>query len=275
MHALRSLSKHLFLGWMVIMTQTSGAAEAPQPTGQADVRLHVVFNNLPYRQGLATGWGFACLVEMSDKTVLFDTGGDGDILLSNLRDMGLDPARVEAVVLSHNHGDHTGGLERFLERNPNVVVYVPASFPAAFHAEVLRHGARLETVNGPRPLLDGIHSTGEMGEGTREQGLIVDSPQGAILITGCAHPDVADMVEQARVYLGRDIQLVMGGFHLGSSSDRHIQAVIQRLRELGVQQVAPSHCTGGRAIDLFRAAWGAGFIDGGLGAVIELPGGYP
>jgi 7,8-dihydropterin-6-yl-methyl-4-(beta-D-ribofuranosyl)aminobenzene 5'-phosphate synthase len=261
----------ILLGWMMIMTSENLSAKPPDAAAQAPLRLHVVFNNLPYRPGLVTGWGFACLIQMQGENVLFDSGGDGDILLANMQQMGLDPGDVNAVVLSHIHSDHTGGLGGFLARNSNVTVYLPASFPAAFQRGLTRHGARVQTVSGPRQLFGDMYSTGEMGRTIREQALIVDTPVGMVLVTGCAHPNVADIAEQARAFLGRDIQLLMGGFHLGGSSDAEIQTIIERLKALGVRQVAPSHCTGEKAIGMFRAAWGDDFIDGGLGAVIAVP----
>jgi 7,8-dihydropterin-6-yl-methyl-4-(beta-D-ribofuranosyl)aminobenzene 5'-phosphate synthase len=251
------------------MTQTNPAAEESERAGHT-LRLHVVFNNVPYREELKVAWGFACLIEGLDKTVLFDTGGDGDILLSNMRQLSLDAKKVQAVVLSHIHWDHTGGLGAFLARNSGVTVYVPKSFPASFQQEVKRLGAATETVSRPRQLTDGVFSTGEMGWGIMEQALIVDTREGLVVITGCAHPNIADMVERAREYLGKDIYLLMGGFHLGATSDAEIRAIIRRLQALGVKKVAPSHCTGDNAIRLFRDAWADDFLEGGLGAVIEV-----
>ena len=247
-----------------IRAGTMGNAE------QGPIRLYVVFNNVPLKAGLQTSWGFSCLIQGLDKTVLFDTGGDGGVLLSNMRKLGLDAERVEAVVLSHIHGDHTGGLGAFLSRNPDVTVYVPESFPASFKREVRRLGAATETVSRPRQLMDSVYSTGEMGVTVREQALIVDTRNGLIVMTGCAHPNVADMAERAKAYLGENIYLLMGGFHLGGSSDAEIQAIIARLKALGVERIAPSHCTGDNAIRMFRDEWADNFIEGGLGAVIEV-----
>jgi 7,8-dihydropterin-6-yl-methyl-4-(beta-D-ribofuranosyl)aminobenzene 5'-phosphate synthase len=147
---------------------------------------------------------------------------------------------------------------------------MPESFPASFQQEVKRLGAATETVSGPRPLLNSVYSTGEMGLAIKEQALIVDTPQGLIVITGCAHPNVADIAERAQTYLGKKIYLLMGGFHLGGSSDVKIRAIIKRLKVLGVKKVAPSHCTGGNAIRMFRDEWTDDFIEGGLGAIIEV-----
>jgi 7,8-dihydropterin-6-yl-methyl-4-(beta-D-ribofuranosyl)aminobenzene 5'-phosphate synthase len=266
----RNITLTLLFGWTLFMTQTISAVDNAVRAERDQVRLHVVFNNLPYKPGLQTGWGFACLIEGLDKVVLFDTGGNGNILLSNMQQLGLDAETVEAVVLSHIHGDHTGGLGAVLARNPDVTVYIPASFPASFQEEITDLGITIETVSGPQQLLDKVHSTGEMGWDIKEQALVVDTSQGLIVVTGCAHPNVADMAEQAQVYLGKNIHLLMGGFHLGGRSDTEIRAIIARLKALGVKKVAPSHCTGDTAIHMFREAWQEDFIEGGLGAVIEV-----
>ncbi|MBE9573443.1 MAG: MBL fold metallo-hydrolase [Proteobacteria bacterium] len=242
-----------------------------EKTKQDWLRFYVVFNNVPYKAGLETGWGFSCLIEGLDKTVLFDTGGNGDILLSNMQQLGLDAEAVDAVVLSHIHSDHTGGLGAFLAHNPDVTVYMPESFPASFQREVKHFRAMIEAVSGPRPLMDSVFSTGEMGQAIKEQALIVETREGLIVITGCAHPNVAEMAEQAKTYRGKNIYLLMGGFHLSSKSDDEIRAIIKHLKVLGVKKVAPSHCTGDNAIRMFRDEWTNNFIEGGLGAIIEVP----
>jgi 7,8-dihydropterin-6-yl-methyl-4-(beta-D-ribofuranosyl)aminobenzene 5'-phosphate synthase len=261
----------LILAWVLTMTQSTQATDESLAAQSKLLRFHVVFNNVPYRAGLQTGWGFACLIEGLERTVLFDTGGDGGILLSNMQRLGLRPESVDAVVLSHIHADHTGGLDAFLASHPKVTVYLPASFPAPFQDEIKRHGATLETVYGPRQLMEGVYSTGEMGGAIKEQALIVETAKGLVVITGCAHPNVADMTEQAHAFLGKDIYLLMGGFHLGGSSKAEIEAIIRRLRAVGVQKVAPSHCTGEKAMAMFRTEWGSDFVAGGLGAEIEVP----
>jgi len=235
------------------------------------LRVTVVYNNVPHAPGLATAWGFAAVIATGTDTVLFDTGGDGPTLLANLRRLGIKPVSIDAVVLSHIYGDHTGGLEDFLARRPDVTVYVPRSFPAAFRRAVARHGARVETVSGPQRLFANLYSTGERGDGTREQALIVDIPAGLVVVTGCAHPDIVAIARAAHTYLGKEIYLLTGGFHLLGRSRGQNRATIDALRKLGVRKVAPSHCTGDEAIAMFRAAWGEDFVEGGCGAVIDVP----
>jgi 7,8-dihydropterin-6-yl-methyl-4-(beta-D-ribofuranosyl)aminobenzene 5'-phosphate synthase len=253
------------------MTPDILAASGKEKIEHDQIRIQVIFNNVSYKAGLHTGWGFSCLVEGLEKTVLFDTGGNGDILLSNMRRLGLKPEAVDVLVLSHIHGDHTGGLDAFLTRNPDVTVYIPMSFPKSFQQEVKQYGARIVPISGPQQLFASVYSTGELGGAIKEQALIVDTPRGLVMMTGCAHPNVADMAEQTQTYLGKNIYLLMGGFHLGGSSYAEIHTIITRLKALGVKKVAPSHCTGDKAIRLFHDAWKHDFIEGGLGAVIEVP----
>ncbi len=258
----------IIAGAVLIGTTACSGVEAAK--GNPSYRLTIVFNNIPYATNLRTGWGFACLIEGFQQIILFDTGSDGDILLSNMKGLGIDPRTVSAVVLSHIHADHCGGLERFLERNPEVTVYLPESFPASFIQAIQGFGARVKTVGKPAQLFAQVHSTGEMGEWIREQSLILETPKGLVIITGCAHPGIVHIVEKAKDLLKKDIYMVVGGFHLAGTSTTRIREIIQKLKELGVEKVAPSHCTGEEAISLFKESWGKDFVEGGCGAIIPL-----
>ena len=235
------------------------------------LRLTVLFDNVAHRSGLTPGWGFSCLVEGAGATVLFDTGSDGGTLLANMRQLGFSPAAVAAIVLSHIHADHTGGLEALLALKPDLDVWLPATFPASFQRAIAGRGARVRPVAAGGRLFGQVFSTGPLGHGVTEQALIVDTAKGLVVITGCAHPGIAHIAEVAMQVTGRRIHLLMGGFHLMSADLAEVQGVVGRLRALAVEKVAPSHCTGEAAIARFRHAWGPDFVEGGLGAVIELP----
>lgn len=260
------------ISWLVVITLwTSATLSAEIHKTRPPLRITVVYNNMTHMPALTTAWGFAAVIEDDADVVLFDTGGDGPTLLANMEQLGIAPESIGAIVLSHIHGDHTGGLDAFLARQPNVTVYMPQSFPAALRRSVEQWGARVEVVRGPRHLFANLYSTGEMGDGTIEQALIVDTASGLVVITGCAHPGIVNITRAARMYLGKDVYLLMGGFHMLGRHPEQIRVTVAALRQLGVRKVAPSHCTGDAAIALFRDKWAKDFIEGGCGAVIDVP----
>lgn len=231
----------------------------------------IIYNNVPYNENLTTAWGFSCLIDLKDKSLLFDTGGIGSILLDNMRKLKIDPKKIDIVVLSHIHADHVGGLWSLLGKNNDVVVYLPESFPGSFKKRIRQTGASFIPVKKHTKICDNIYSTGELGGiWMREQSLIIDTPKGLIVVTGCAHPGIVNIVKKAKGLLNRNIYLVLGGFHLMAYSEKEVKEIIKELEELGVEKIAPSHCTGGRPIELFREAWRENFLDLGCGAVFEV-----
>jgi 7,8-dihydropterin-6-yl-methyl-4-(beta-D-ribofuranosyl)aminobenzene 5'-phosphate synthase len=228
------------------------------------VRFTVVYDNNAYDRRLRTAWGFACWVEAGGATVLFDTGGDGATLLGNMARLGLDPQAIDAVVLSHIHGDHTGGLAGLLDTGIRPTVYVPDAFPASFTAD-LRARTDLVEAPGAIEIVPGVYTTGQIGSDIVEQALAVETEMGWVVVTGCAHPGIVEMVRRAKEATAGEVALVMGGFHLGSASPDQIEGIIAALRGLGVQQVAPCHCTGDRARRIFADAYGTDCTLAGVG----------
>ncbi|MEX0600625.1 MAG: hypothetical protein WD423_12535 [Rhodothermales bacterium] len=98
----------------------------------------------------------------------------------------------------------------------------------------------------------------------------VDTGSGLVVITWCGHPSIDEMAENARPNSVRRPTCSSEGFHLSGRADAEIRSIIDRVKGLGVRKVAPSHCTGDRAVGLFREAWGDDFVEGGLGAVIDV-----
>ncbi|MFN2244634.1 MAG: MBL fold metallo-hydrolase [Anaerolineae bacterium] len=244
---------------------------ASQPPGP--VQITIVYDNTAVEPGLDAEWGFAAWIDHGDQDILFDTGPGGPALLGNLAQLGLDPAEIDLVVLSHEHGDHTGGMMPLLETGVRPVVYVPSSFGSSYKS-LLREPTELVEVAGPIEILPGLHSTGELrttlrgqGGALTEQALVIETDEGSVIVTGCAHPGIVSIVRAAQEVVPGDVALVMGGFHLMDKADRAVEAVATSLRELGVQQVSPTHCTGEQAIAILAAAYGDDYIEGGAGRV--------
>ena len=91
-----------------------------------------------------------------------------------------------------------------------------------------------------------------------------------MLIAGRAHPGVAAMATRTEEDLEKDIYIIEGGLHQLGESSAEVLDVVRKLRDLGVKKVAPSHCTGSLARDLFKQEWGEDFIDIGTGVVLHL-----
>jgi 7,8-dihydropterin-6-yl-methyl-4-(beta-D-ribofuranosyl)aminobenzene 5'-phosphate synthase len=242
--------------------------EANIKTGLQNISLTILYDNNPYHKLLDTGWGFSCLIKGTEKTILFDTGGSGPVLLNNMRKLGISPLEADLVVLSHIHGDHVGGLFDFLRENPDVDVYIPDSFPADFRNRIKAHKAGVKPVAGPERICRGVYTTGPLGRLLPEQSLVIRTDRGLIIVTGCAHPDIVAIVEKAKDLFPDEVLLVLGGFHLLGESERGLNAVISRLRRLGVQGAGPCHCSGDAARELFRREWKESYIAVGVGRVI-------
>lgn len=249
------------------------------------IQMTVVYDNIPYDPALTTGWGFACLIERPDLTLLFDTGGDGPTLLDNMQALDKDPVSVDLVMLSHEHGDHTGGLSRLLEvsaqtgaqpanqthpfesRTPEVVV--PTVFATSVKDQI-RERTTLVEVSDPLNVRPGIWSTGQVKGSVTEQAAAIRTTDGWIVVTGCAHPGVELMTERALEVTGGPIALVIGGYHLRSASTKRIQQTIEALQAMDVAAVGPTHCTGDKARAMFAEAYGDTYYDVGAGFTLEF-----
>lgn len=234
------------------------------------IRAVVVYDNNRYDDRLKTDWGFSCYLEGLEKIILFDTGGNGKILISNLEKMGLTPEKIEVVVLSHIHGDHTGGLDELLSRNPRVEVWLPADFPEHFKAGIRKKGARVIEVSNTSQICRGAFTSGVIEGKISEQSLVLDTGRGLVVITGCAHPGIVKILTEVNKSFQKDFYLVFGGFHLGSFSRAEIESIISQLKILGVKKAGPTHCSGDLARKVFAETFGDDFIRIGAGKEISL-----
>jgi 7,8-dihydropterin-6-yl-methyl-4-(beta-D-ribofuranosyl)aminobenzene 5'-phosphate synthase len=246
-------------------------APAEQEEGtRAEMTITVIYDNNRHDSRLSPAWGFSCLAKLPQKTIFFDTGGDGTVLLHNMSKLGIDPKEIDVVVLSHVHGDHMGGLASFLKYNSNVTVYMPVSFPQGLKDEVTITGAKLEEVDKARELFDGAFTTGELDGDIKEQSLVLMTPKGLVVITGCAHPGIVNIAKKAREITREKIYLMIGGFHLGGAFPSQISYVAESLLQLGVEKVAPCRCSGEGARRLFSDYFDSNYIDCGVGKEIVI-----
>ncbi len=258
--------------WLRSATADQPAPDVPTASKQDRIVLTIVYDNYPGTRDLATEWGFSCLVQGPAKTILFDTGGKGDLLLDNMRRLELDPGQIDAVVLSHIHWDHVGGLPSILHDRTGLPVYVPTGFPASFLAGTRSLGAEVVEADSPVEVCPQVRTTGTMGKGRiDEQGLCVNTGAGWLLVTGCAHPGIHKMTGKAAELLGQAPHLVVGGDHLLERSEQGLGPIVDRFKELGVQKAAPTHCSGDLTRNVFKQRLGDRCELVGAGHVFEFP----
>lgn len=272
---LTAVAAVLATGFLTARVQRKGQvmneeSKAISTAGIKNFTITVIYDNNPYKEGLETAWGFSALIVGAEKTILFDTGGNGSILLGNMEKLAIDPQSVDLVVLSHIHGDHTGGLDGFLEKNSKITVYLPKSFPAKFKDNVQGYGVKTVEVEQSLKICENVYSTGQLGRLIKEQALIVRTERGLVVITGCAHPGIVKIVNAAKELLSDDIFLVMGGFHLEWATAGKVEKIISAFKEAGVRYVGPCHCSGDKARSLFEKHFGENYINIGAGKVVGV-----
>lgn len=188
------------------------------------MKITIVYDNEIKTRGLRAGWGFSSLIETGKAPpILFDTGADSSILLHNLKALEIDPKRIGIIVISHAHGDHAGGLEGLLQINKTAEVYIPASFWGAIP------GRKVTTVTDSLQIAGGVFSTGELGG--MEQSLALETSQGILVVVGCAHPGLGEIIDTASRF--GEVYGVVGGFH----------AFHDFSRLNGLSLICPCHCT--------------------------------
>lgn len=243
------------------------------PAGEkAPLKFTVLSDNYVFSNGTKSEWGFCCLIEGMEKTILFDAGTSPEVLLHNINALKVDVGRVEQIVISHDHEDHTGGLPAILSKNHALAVYLPYSSSYGLLREAENSGAQVFAPRSAREICRNVFLEEEMatGQWAKEQALILNTAKGLVIVTGCAHQGIINVLKKAKDMFDRDIYLVFGGFHLLDKSEDQVKEIIAQFKELGVQNCGATHCTGPKAIAMFKEAYGDHYFVMGTGRVLTI-----
>ena len=271
----------------------------------APARVTVLYDSFGKTTTLRKDWGYAALIEYGGQRILFDTGNNPDILRQNAKARGVNLAKLDFVVMSHRHGDHMGGLAYLLRINPKVKIYAPkegfgvygSDLPSTFYRkdpslpteqryyegkppEIMRFGsawpkANFQLIDKTTEIAPGIHLIALVSQkpGTlelRELSLALNTPNGLVIVVGCSHPGIEQIV-QAGAAINPRIHFITGGFHLVTASDADIEKVAGILHDtFKVEYVAPGHCTGEPAFAALKKTFGDHYLYAGLGTTLEF-----
>jgi 7,8-dihydropterin-6-yl-methyl-4-(beta-D-ribofuranosyl)aminobenzene 5'-phosphate synthase len=250
-------------------------------------------------------WGFAALVEIGGRRILFDTGNNPEVFAQNVKAADVDLEKLDFVVMSHRHGDHMGGMTYLLGKNPSVRIYAPqegfgvygAALPGSFYRkdeslppemryfdgkppDVLRFGAawpkaNILLIDKTTEVAPGVRLIAQVSDapGTKELkelSLAIDTPEGLVLIVGCSHPGIQAIVAEAAAINPR-IRFIAGGFHLVTAQDAVIDQVVAALHDTyKVETIAPGHCSGEHTFSAVKRTFGDNYQYAGVGTVLQL-----
>lgn len=237
------------------------------------MNIKVLYDKSTTDKKLHTGWGVSFLI---DDTILFDTGEKGESLLENMRLLGVDINKIEAVVLSHDHWDHTGGLWDLLKKRKGIPVYICPGFSREFKDKAEESQAELIEAGRFSEISDNIFVTGEVSGAYHnkymaEQAVVLKTNNGLTVITGCAHPGIMKMVDKVKTHFPHEpLYLVFGGFHLKESDTRAIEIVLNEFLEKGIRKAGPTHCSGETAEAMFKDSYKENFVHIIVGQELEV-----
>jgi len=237
------------------------------------MEIKILFDKEALDRSLYRGWGVSFLV---NETVLFDTGENGRWLLNNIKNLKVDINKITTVVISHDHWDHTGGLWELLKNREGLKVYACPNFSSSFKRKVEKLKGRLIETEKFTEITEDIFITGEIageykGRYMPEQVLVARTEKGLTIITGCSHPGIIKIVEKVKKdFPDMKIYLVFGGFHLIDKSRQKAKFIAEKFKEIGIEKVGPTHCTGYDAQMIFKEIYEDDFIFIKTGQTLEI-----
>jgi 7,8-dihydropterin-6-yl-methyl-4-(beta-D-ribofuranosyl)aminobenzene 5'-phosphate synthase len=152
----------------------------------------------------------------------------------------------------------------------DIPVIIPFSFSGAFKNKMVSFGLTPVLVKEPVKICDNMYTSGEFAYQIPEQALVLNTKNGLVIITGCSHPGIVEMLKEIKSTFNKNIYMVFGGFHLLDKSEQEMNSIISELKSIGVVKCGATHCTGEKQIKMIRDAFGPNFVELGAGNSIVI-----
>lgn len=236
------------------------------------IKITILYDNRADNCHLQEGWGFSAFIECPGCRILFDTGGDPSSFTLNAQKMNVRIDEITHLLFSHRHWDHVAGFKEVISKvNENTSLYIPKTFPWLLRkigSSRLKNTKIVKSLNLIAPDVYSLVLKG--GFWLHEQALILKTSSGLGVVTGCAHPGIIRILEEAVSHLQEKIAFVVGGFHLLFDAPDHSAHIVEKFQKLGVEKVAPCHCSGDHTIRQFQKAYGSDFYRIGTGSILTF-----
>jgi len=237
---------------------------------ESPVTIRVIYDNYLKDEKLEADWGYSILIEGLEKEILFDTGTKPDLFENNFKKMGIDASKIDLLVISHEHYDHIGGIPAFVKMKKDIPVLIPYEFSEKFKRDMTAYSLQPILVREPAKICEHLYTSGVFDFEIAEHALVLNTKKGLVVMTGCSHPGITEMLKKIRSDFRKDIYMVFGGFHLMQKSDSEMEALISEMKTLGVVKCGATHCTGDRQIEMFRNSFGENYFELGVGNIVRI-----
>ncbi len=242
------------------------------------MKITTLTDNLVYKNSLCAEHGLSLYIELEDNIILFDTG-QSDIFYNNSKILGKDISKVNHLIISHGHYDHTGGIDTFLEQNHIANIYLMHSaLNTKYNGKryigikksiinklsncnrVIEPDSNIHKIDNNIYLINSItrRYPAEVSNSLLteidgklikdpfidEQFMIIKRDKGVVVITGCSHNGILNILEETKALFNLPIYALIGGIHTKGSSNEYIQTITNYLKNETIEKLALSHCTG-------------------------------
>jgi 7,8-dihydropterin-6-yl-methyl-4-(beta-D-ribofuranosyl)aminobenzene 5'-phosphate synthase len=272
---------------------------------EEDIRITILAENTVFKAGLKAEHGLSFWIKYGNNKILFDTG-QSDLILHNAQTLGIGIAQADAIILSHGHYNHTGGLPYVLNIASKAKLYLhPAATEPKFSQKDSRakyigmsdstkkaiQGRHIIWTATPATIFPGMSVTGQVlrindyedvggdffvdedcqkpDELLDDQTLFIESSKGLVVVFGCAHAGVVNTLDYISKLTGyKKMYAVIGGMHLLNASRIRIANTVEAFKKYQIQKIIPLHCTGQKAVESFKKAFGDKCLFSGTGGQI-------